>query len=52
MEKGRTIGVYPETKHPTYHKDLQLPLEPRLVKILKAEGWDRYDSPVFIQSFE
>jgi glycerophosphoryl diester phosphodiesterase len=27
-------------------------LEPRLVKILQAEGWDRYDSPVFIQSFE
>jgi glycerophosphoryl diester phosphodiesterase len=52
MEKGRTIGVYPETKHPTYHKELQLPLEPRLVKILRAEGWDRYDSPVFIQSFE
>ena len=24
----------------------------RLVRILKAEGWDRYDSPVFIQSFE
>ena len=51
-EKDRTIGVYPETKHPTYHKDLKLALEPRLVKILKAEGWDRYDSPVFIQSFE
>jgi glycerophosphoryl diester phosphodiesterase len=51
-EKGRTIGIYPETKHPTYHKNLQLALEPRLVKILNAEGWDRYDSPVFIQSFE
>jgi glycerophosphoryl diester phosphodiesterase len=44
--------VYPETKHPTYHKSLGLPLEARLVKILKAEGWDHYDSPVFIQSFE
>lgn len=51
-EKGRVIGVYPETKHPTYHKNLGLPLEGRLVNILKAEGWDRYDSPVFIQSFE
>src|SRR5262249_52192925 len=51
-EKGRTIGVYPETKHPTYHKSLGLALEPRLVKILSAEGWDHYDSPVFIQSFE
>lgn len=51
-EKGRVIGVYPETKHPTYHKQLGLPLEPRLVKILKAEKWDDYDAPVFIQSFE
>jgi len=52
QEKGRTIGIYPETKHPTYHKNLGLPLEPRLVKILQAEGWDKSDSPVFIQSFE
>src|SRR6185312_3077496 len=36
QEKGRTIGVYPETKHPTYHKNLSLPLEARLVKILRA----------------
>lgn len=51
-EKGRVIGVYPETKHPTYHKQLGLPLEPRLVRILRAEGWHHHDSPVFIQSFE
>jgi glycerophosphoryl diester phosphodiesterase len=51
-EKDRPIGVYPETKHPTYHKKLGLPLEERLVKILRAEGWDRFESPVFIQSFE
>ena len=52
QEKGRTIGVYLETKHPTYHKMLGLPLEDRLVKILRAEGWDQLDSPVFVQSFE
>ena len=51
-EKGRTIGIYPETKHPTYHKDLGLPLEPRLVKILQAAGLDRRDASVIIQSFE
>jgi glycerophosphoryl diester phosphodiesterase len=51
-EKGRIIGIYPETKHPTYHQSLGLPLEPRLVKILEAEGWDNHDAPVFIQSFE
>lgn len=51
-EKGRTIGIYPETKHPTYHKSIGLPLEGRLLKALRAAGWDRRDAPVFIQSFE
>src|SRR5258705_8743976 len=51
-EKGRTIGIYPETKHPTYHKSIGLPLEMRLVKALTEAGWKRRDAPVFIQSFE
>jgi glycerophosphoryl diester phosphodiesterase len=51
-EKGRPIGIYPETKHPTYHKALGLPLEKRLVDALAAAGWNRRDAPVFIQSFE
>jgi glycerophosphoryl diester phosphodiesterase len=48
----RQIGVYPETKHPTYHAGLGLPLEQRLVKVLRREGWNERRSPVFIQSFE
>jgi glycerophosphoryl diester phosphodiesterase len=51
-EKNRTIGIYPETKHPTYHRALGLPLEDRLITALKSAGWDRADAPVFIQSFE
>lgn len=51
-EKGRTIGIYPETKHPTYHQKLGLALEERLVKALKRAGWNDRDAPVFIQSFE
>jgi glycerophosphoryl diester phosphodiesterase len=49
---GRTIGVYPETKHPTYHAELGLPLEHRLVKVLRKHGWNNRRAPVFIQSFE
>jgi glycerophosphoryl diester phosphodiesterase len=49
---GRMIGVYPETKHPTYHADLGLPLERRLVKVLRRAGWNDRRAPVFIQSFE
>jgi glycerophosphoryl diester phosphodiesterase len=48
----RTIGIYPETKHPTYHKTIGLPLERRLVKALDKAGLNHRRSPVFIQSFE
>ncbi len=34
----RRIGIYPETKHPTYHKNLGLPLERRLVNVLRNTG--------------
>ncbi|MDZ7892857.1 MAG: glycerophosphodiester phosphodiesterase [Rhodoferax sp.] len=49
---GRTIGVYPETKHPTYHVDAGLPIEPRLLALLAEYGYTKKDSPVIIQSFE
>jgi len=51
-ERGRQIGVYPETKHPTYHQERGLALEPKVVSVLRAHGWDRRTAPVFIQSFE
>ena len=52
IEKGRTIGVYPETKHSTYFKSINLPLERRLLEVLTTNGWNSKDAPVFIQSFE
>lgn len=52
IEKGRTIGIYPETKHPTYHQVLGLPLEPRLLTALTRADWNHRQAPVFIQSFE
>lgn len=51
-EKGRRIGIYPETKHPTYHRSIGLPLEDRLLTILSRAGWNHRGAPVFIQSFE
>ncbi|GAB4454978.1 MAG: glycerophosphodiester phosphodiesterase [Armatimonadaceae bacterium] len=51
-ETGRTIGVYPETKHPSYFRSIGLPLEKPLVAILRKNGWDTRDAPVYIQSFE
>jgi glycerophosphoryl diester phosphodiesterase len=51
-ELGRQIGVYPETKHPTYFRAQGLPLEEVLVPILRRNGLDHRDAPVFVQSFE
>ncbi len=49
---GRTIGIYPETKHPSYFRGLNLPIEPVLLATLARAGWTTATSPVFIQSFE
>jgi glycerophosphoryl diester phosphodiesterase len=49
---GRIIGVYPETKHPTYFRGIGLPLEEPLVETLHRHGWTDADAPVFVQSFE
>lgn len=51
-EVGRRVGIYPETKHPTYHQQIGLPLEDRLLAALTRAGWNHRDAPVFIQSFE
>ncbi|WP_198019580.1 glycerophosphodiester phosphodiesterase [Pseudogulbenkiania sp. MAI-1] len=51
-EVGREIGVYPETKHPTYHQQLGLALEKPLVTLLAKYRLNRKNAPVFIQSFE
>lgn len=48
----RVIGIYPETKHPTYHNELQLSLEDRLLSELAKHGYTKKNSPVVIQSFE
>ncbi len=48
----RTIGVYPETKHPTYFDGVGLSLEEPLLRSLRRFGHTSKSSPVFVQSFE
>ncbi|MEU5788044.1 glycerophosphodiester phosphodiesterase [Micromonospora purpureochromogenes] len=50
--RGRTVGVYPETKHPSYFAAIGLPLEEPLVATLKANKLTHRNDPVFVQSFE
>ena len=49
---GRTIGIYVETKHPSYHASIGLPMEDVLVRMLAANGLNDAAAPVYIQSFE
>lgn len=50
-ETHQKIGIYPETKHPTYSRQLGLPLEEPLIETLVANQFTDGDR-VFIQSFE
>lgn len=51
-QTGRIVGIYPETKHPTYFRSIGLPLEEALLAVLDRNGWNHRDAPVFVQSFE
>jgi glycerophosphoryl diester phosphodiesterase len=48
---GKAVGIYPETKHPTFHDSLGLSLEEKLIDVLKQQQFTNPDR-VFIQSFE
>jgi len=52
QETGRTIGIYPETKNPSYFRQLGLPLEDKLLAMLSDAGWNSRSAPVLLQSFE
>ncbi|MFD4992812.1 esterase-like activity of phytase family protein [Cellulosimicrobium cellulans] len=49
---GKQVGVYPETKHPTYFDSVGLSLEEPLVAALRDAGLDSRKAPVIVQSFE
>ncbi|MGB8327991.1 MAG: glycerophosphodiester phosphodiesterase [Steroidobacteraceae bacterium] len=46
------IGVYPETKHPSYFAQLGLAMERGVIDALERHGFGPDGSPAFIQSFE
>jgi glycerophosphoryl diester phosphodiesterase len=52
LAKRAGVGIYPETKHPTYFRSIGLPLEEPLVQALHANGHRGPNAAVFIQSFE
>lgn len=52
LAKTRGVGVYPETKHPSYFASIGLPHEAPLLALLEKYGHTEKTAPVFIQSFE
>lgn len=54
VNKGRAhrVGVYPETKHPSYFAAIGLPHEGPMLALLDRYGYRGRAAPVFIQSFE
>ncbi len=51
-ESGRRIGLYPETKHPSYFAGIGLAHQAPLLDLLNRYGYMMEADPVFIQSFE
>jgi len=52
LAKAHNVGVYPETKHPSYFASIGLPHEAPLLAMLARFGHVTKDAPIFIQSFE
>jgi glycerophosphoryl diester phosphodiesterase len=46
------IGVYPETKHPSYFAARGLLFDDRMLEALERHGYRRRSDPICIQSFE
>lgn len=51
-ESGRTVGLYPELKHPTFLLQQGIDSVDLLVAALKKEGLDGKAIPLFVQSFD
>jgi len=52
LSAPKRIGVYPETKHPTYFQGLGLPMEELLVDTLHRHGYRGREGLAIIQCFE
>jgi glycerophosphoryl diester phosphodiesterase len=49
---NRHLGIVPEIKHSTFFRSIGLPMEQRVLAVLRRNGLDHAHSGVVIQSFE
>jgi glycerophosphoryl diester phosphodiesterase len=52
LAKKHGVGIYPETKHPTFFESLGFRFDGPLLDTLRANGLNHKGAKVFIQSFE
>jgi len=50
--RGSTVGIYVETKHPSYFTNIGLDLNDLLIEALERNDLNSEDAPVVVQSFE
>jgi glycerophosphoryl diester phosphodiesterase len=48
----RTVGIYPEIKHPRWHHDHGVDLAKLMLAALRAHGYDNAESPAYVQCFD
>lgn len=51
-ESGRQAGIYPEIKHPAWHREEGIDIAPALLRILAEFGYENRDAPVYLQCFD
>lgn len=49
---GRTAGIYPELKNPSWHRKEGLPMEEAFLAELKKYGYEGPDAKIYVQCFE
>lgn len=49
---GRAVGIYPEIKHPRWHRDHGIDLSRLLVDALTRHGYSTADDSAFLQCFD
>ncbi|GAA0729642.1 glycerophosphodiester phosphodiesterase [Aquimarina litoralis] len=54
IKRGRTVGIYPEIKHPLFHNEIFGThfMENKLLQVLSKFHINRKSAPVFVQCFE
>lgn len=49
---GRSVGIYPEIKHPSWHREHGIDLTEKLLTVLRAFGYRRREDAAFVQCFD